>query len=117
MYQLASGRKSLSGDLQQLTWDKVRDVYCEGSGLRTSNSFKVFSLESFFSIFSLMLLRPLGINFVHHSYRMYIDYLLNASFIQLTKPDVRLPQSRVGGQGLYLRSLDHLGRSSEAKKI
>ena len=26
-----------------------------------------------------------------------------------------MPKSRVGGQGPYLRSLDHLGRSSEAK--
>ena len=32
-----------------------------------------------------------------------------------TRPDKRLPLSRVGGQGLNLRSLDHLGRSSEAK--
>ena len=32
-----------------------------------------------------------------------------------TKSDTRLLQSRVGGQGLYLRSLNHLGRSSEAK--
>ena len=32
-----------------------------------------------------------------------------------TRPDTRLPQSRAGGQGPYLRSLDHLGRSSEAK--
>ena len=31
-----------------------------------------------------------------------------------TRPDTRLPQSRAGGQGLYLTSLDHLGRSSEA---
>ena len=34
---------------------------------------------------------------------------------QKTRPDTRLPQSLVGGQGLFLRSLDHLGRSSEAK--
>ena len=33
-----------------------------------------------------------------------------------TRPDTRLPQSRAGGQGLFLRSLDHLGRSSEAKE-
>ena len=33
----------------------------------------------------------------------------------LTWPDTRLPQSRAGGQGPYLRSLDHLGRSSEDK--
>ena len=32
-----------------------------------------------------------------------------------TKPDTRLPKSRAGGQGPYLRLLDHLGRSSEAK--
>ena len=32
-----------------------------------------------------------------------------------TRPDTQLPQSRVCGQGLYLRSLNHLGRSSEAK--
>ena len=32
-----------------------------------------------------------------------------------TRLDTRLPQSRAGGQGQYLRSLEHLGRSSEAK--
>ena len=32
-----------------------------------------------------------------------------------TRPDTRLPQSRAGGQGPYLRSPEHLGRSSEAK--
>ena len=32
-----------------------------------------------------------------------------------TRPDTRLPQSRAGGQGPYLGSLHHLGRSSEAK--
>ena len=32
-----------------------------------------------------------------------------------TRLDTRLPQSRAGGQGPYLRSIDHLGRSSEAK--
>ena len=31
-----------------------------------------------------------------------------------TRPDTGLPQSRAGGQGLFLRSLDHLGRSSGA---
>ena len=33
-----------------------------------------------------------------------------------TRPDTRLPKSRAGGQGPYLRSLDHLGRSSEVQK-
>ena len=33
-----------------------------------------------------------------------------------TRPDTRLPQLRAGGQGPYLRSLDHLGRSSEVGK-
>ena len=32
-----------------------------------------------------------------------------------TRPYTRLPKSRAGGQGPYLRSLDHLGWSSEAK--
>ena len=34
-----------------------------------------------------------------------------------TRPDTQLPKSRAGGQGPYLRSLDHLGRSSEVKEI
>ena len=33
-----------------------------------------------------------------------------------TRPDTRLPQSREGGQGPYLRSQDHLGRSSDIQK-
>ena len=33
-----------------------------------------------------------------------------------TRPDNRLPKSRAGGQGPYLRSQDHLGRSSEVQK-
>ena len=32
-----------------------------------------------------------------------------------TRPDTRLPQSRAGGQGPFLRSLHHFGRRSEAK--
>ena len=42
-------------------------------------------------------------------------YLFINFFCLRTRPDTQLPQSRVGGQGPYLRSLDHLGRSSEAK--
>ena len=34
---------------------------------------------------------------------------------QSTRPDTRLPQSRGGGKGPYLRSVEHLGRSNEAK--
>ena len=33
-----------------------------------------------------------------------------------TRSDTRLPKSRAGGQGPYLRSLDHLGISSEVQK-
>jgi len=33
-----------------------------------------------------------------------------------TRPETRLPKSRAGGQGPYLRSPDHLGRSSEVKE-
>ena len=36
---------------------------------------------------------------------------------KITRPDTRLPKSRGGGQGLYLRSLDHLDRSSDVKEI
>ena len=32
-----------------------------------------------------------------------------------TRPDTRLPKSRAGGKGPYLRPLHYLGRSSEAK--
>ena len=34
-----------------------------------------------------------------------------------TRPDTRLPQSRAGGQGPFLRSMEDLGRSSMAKKM
>ena len=34
-----------------------------------------------------------------------------------TRPDTRLPKSRAGGQGPYLRSPDQLGRSSEVKEM
>ena len=33
-----------------------------------------------------------------------------------TRPDTRLRKSQASGQGPYLRSLDHLGRSSEVRK-
>ena len=42
--------------------------------------------------------------------------VLFLSFSEETRPDTRLPKSHAGGQGPYLRSLDHLGRSSEAQK-
>ena len=35
----------------------------------------------------------------------------------LTRSDTRLPKSRAGGQGPYLRSPDHLDRISEVKEI
>ena len=34
-----------------------------------------------------------------------------------TRLDTQLPQSRAGGQGPYLRSAEHLGRSGKAKKL
>ena len=40
---------------------------------------------------------------------------LNPLRRNITRPDTRLPQSRAGWQGPYLKSVDHLGRSSEAK--
>ena len=33
-----------------------------------------------------------------------------------TRPDTRLPQLRAGGQGPYLRSSEHLGKSSTVKE-
>ena len=56
--------------------------------------------------------------FVHHCPLLTASDCNHFDFLQqyfLTRPDTRLPQSRAGGQGPYLRSLDHLGRSSEAK--
>ena len=45
-----------------------------------------------------------------------ISFRMNyKSITESTRPDTRLPQSCAGGQRLYLRSLHHLGRSSEAK--
>ena len=35
----------------------------------------------------------------------------------VTRPDTRLPKLRANGQGPYLRSPNHLGRSSEVKDI
>ena len=40
----------------------------------------------------------------------------NVPLQKKTRPDTGLRQSRAGGQEPYLRSLDHLGRSSEVKK-
>ena len=37
--------------------------------------------------------------------------------IDKTRPDTRLPQSRAGGQGPYLRSVEHLGRSGIARNF
>ena len=39
----------------------------------------------------------------------------NVPLQKKTRPDTGLRQSRAGGQEPYLRSLDHLGRSSEVK--
>ena len=47
-------------------------------------------------------------------------FIILATIIQVqtlikTRPDTRLPQSRASGQGLYFRSLNDLGRSSDVK--
>ena len=41
----------------------------------------------------------------------------NGAWGKKRRPDTRLPKSRAGGQGPYLRSPDHFGRSSEVKEI
>ena len=38
-----------------------------------------------------------------------------SAFVRIPRPDTRLPKSRAGGQGPYLRSVEHLGRSGIAK--
>ena len=40
---------------------------------------------------------------------------MNRGHEEKTRPDTRLTQPHAGGQGPCLRSLRHLGRSSEAK--
>ena len=44
----------------------------------------------------------------------HFNFLQKVSVSIDTRPDTRLPQSRPGGQGLYLRSPYHLGGSNEA---
>ena len=39
------------------------------------------------------------------------------NYTNVSRPDTRLPKSRAGGQGPYLRSPDYFGRSSEVKEI
>ena len=51
-----------------------------------------------------------------HKNKIKSDRSENLQMLDLTRPDTRLPKSRAGGQGPYLRSLDHLGGSSEVKK-
>ena len=46
-----------------------------------------------------------------YHYHMRTIELWSVLKCRWTRPDTRLPQSGLGGQGLYLRSLDHLGRS------
>ena len=62
--------------------------------------------KKFYNICSLV---PLEL---HH---IFLIYELDNITLQQTRPDTWLPQSCADGQGLYLRSLYHLGRSNEAK--
>ena len=58
---------------------------------------------------------PLGVSSPLISLHLFHDYVAIECSRKETRPDTRLPKSHVGGQGLYLRSLDHLG--SEVKEI
>ena len=53
----------------------------------------------------------------HFKYHVYWTlFIFDAKMVPAkTRPDTWLSQSRAGGQGSHSRSLDHLGRSSEAK--
>ena len=48
-----------------------------------------------------------------HLQSIFPKLLLYRSVESKTRPDTRLPKSRAGGQGPYLRSQDHLGKSSK----
>ena len=45
----------------------------------------------------------------------HADEIYQEVVFPVTRPDTRLPMSRAGGQGPYLRSVEHLGRSGIAK--
>ena len=44
------------------------------------------------------------------------DFFKKVGEREKTRPDTRLLKSRAGGQGLYLRSQNHLGKSGEVQK-
>ena len=54
-------------------------------------------------------------NFFYLNNGLSAEKLKATPICKKTRPDTWPPQSRIGGQGPYLRSLDHLGRSSQAK--
>ena len=53
---------------------------------------------------------------VHSDGKKHCFWESHMMFLLKTRPDTRLPKSRAGGQEPYLRSTDHLGKSSEVKK-
>ena len=52
----------------------------------------------------------------HTLYAITLTHATRDTHKKKTRPDTQLPKSRAGGQGPYLRSLDHLGSSSEVQK-
>ena len=54
-------------------------------------------------------------HFNMHFYSFFAKMYCNPRFWK-TRPDTQLPKSRAGGQGPHLRSVDHLGKSSEVQK-
>ena len=59
-----------------------------------------------------------GGNACFHTFELdhYRTHSIDETEWQETRPDTRLPKSRAGGQGPYLRSLDQLGKNSEVQK-
>ena len=53
--------------------------------------------------------------FVHGNLFALLKICFQSAFSE-TRPDTRLPKSRAGGQGPYLRLPDHLGGSSRVKE-
>ena len=52
----------------------------------------------------------------YNTYMKTLDYRYKNDMKKKTRPDTQLLKLRAGGQRLYLRSLDNLGRSSGVKK-
>ena len=125
----------------ELLWTRI-DVYCQNlivlvvrSGYKINLHFRKTSTknENFKSIWQQKVLWLRGIDAIAPSniprsettariphlsseWSKFVGKQARLRFLE-TRPDTRLPQSHAGGQGPYLRSPEHLGRSGKAKML